>query len=96
MISTTDDKGSAQSGGDLGWFPRGILTIPEVETAAFSLSAGEISQVVQSRLGYHIIQTLEREDSRPLTPYALETLRRKAVEEWLADQMQNAQVEIFI
>jgi peptidyl-prolyl cis-trans isomerase C len=92
----SQDFSTNVSGGDLGWFPRGILTVVEVETAAFSLPAGQLSEVVQSRLGYHIVQTLEREDSRPLTPGALATLRRKAVEAWLAQQMQTARVEIFI
>ena len=92
----SQDFSTGPSGGDLGWFPRGVLTIPEVETAAFSLPEGQISPVVQSFLGYHIVQTLEREDARPLTPSALEILRRKAVEEWLAQQMQTANIEIFI
>jgi hypothetical protein len=94
--SYSQDFSTGASGGDLGWFPRGILTIPEVENAAFALLPGQTSPVVQSRLGYHLVQTLEREDARPLTPSMLETLRRKAVEEWLAQQMQSAVVEIFI
>ncbi len=92
----SQDYSTNASGGDLGWFPRGALSVPEVEAAAFSLPDGQISDVIQSRLGYHIVQTLERETQRPLSPAALETLRRKAVEAWVAQQMQTAQVEIFI
>ncbi|MBN1440219.1 MAG: peptidylprolyl isomerase [Anaerolineales bacterium] len=92
----SQDFSTSASGGDLGWFPRGILNISEVEEAAFSLQPLEISPVVQSRLGYHVIQTLEHESSRPLTPAALETLRRQAVQQWLAQQMQNASIEIYI
>jgi parvulin-like peptidyl-prolyl isomerase len=95
-LQYSQDYSTSASGGDLGWFPRGILTVVEVENAAFSLQPQEVSPVVQSRLGYHIVQTLEREDARPLSPSALETLRRKAVQQWLAQQMQTATIEIFI
>jgi hypothetical protein len=92
----SQDYSTSSSGGDLGWFPRGVLTIPEVEETAFSLQAGQTSQVVKSHLGYHIVQTLERDAARPISPSALEVLRRHAVEEWLAQQMQKAAIEIFI
>jgi len=92
----SQDSSTRASGGDLGWFPRGVLTVPEVEEAAFSLQPGETSPVVKSRLGYHIVQTLERESARALSPSALEVLRRQAVEQWLAQQVQKASVEIFI
>jgi peptidyl-prolyl cis-trans isomerase C len=92
----SQDFSTNASGGDLGWFPRGILTVPEVEEAAFSLQPGETSEVIQSPLGYHIVQTLERADSSPISPKALEILRRHAVEAWLAQQMQNATIEIYI
>ncbi|MGB7537538.1 MAG: peptidylprolyl isomerase [Anaerolineales bacterium] len=95
-LAFSQDFSTNASGGDLGWFPRGVLNVPEVEEAAFSLTEGQTSPVVQSRLGYHLIQTLEREASRPLSSSSLETLRRRAVEAWLAQQMQTAQVEIFI
>ncbi|MBN2084631.1 MAG: peptidylprolyl isomerase [Anaerolineales bacterium] len=95
-LTFSQDYSTNASGGDLGWFPRGILTAAEVEEAAFSLAEGETSPVVQSRLGYHLIQVLERDAARPLSASSLETLRRRAVEGWLAQQMQTAQVEIFI
>jgi len=95
-LTFSQDFSTSASGGDLGWFPRGVLTVTEVEEAAFSLSEGETSPAVQSRLGYHLIQTLERDAARPLSASSLETLRRRAVEAWLAQQMQTAQVEIFI
>jgi parvulin-like peptidyl-prolyl isomerase len=92
----SQDYSTSSSGGDLGWFPRGVLTVAEVEEAAFSLQPGQTSPVTKSRLGYHIVQTLERDGSRALSPSALELLRRHAVEQWLAQQMQKAAVEIFI
>jgi peptidyl-prolyl cis-trans isomerase C len=83
------------AGGDLGWFPRGYLTVPEVEEAAFALQPGEVSEIVHSALGFHIVTTLERGE-RPLTPDALQRLGTSAVEAWLASQRQSARIEIVI
>ena len=61
MLATlySDDVGSASKGGELGFVNRGDL-VPEFERAAFKLKAGEISEVVESQYGYHIIQLIER------------------------------------
>lgn len=53
------DDGSAQSGGDLGWAKRGRY-VPAFEAAAFGLEKEEISPVIESEFGFHIIQMLER------------------------------------
>lgn len=82
-------------GGDLGWFAPGTLTQPEVEAAAFALQPGEVSAIVHSALGYHLIEVLERGD-HPLSPEAWRRLRQKAVEDWLIDQRSEATIEIVI
>ncbi len=89
------DPGTRPAGGELGWFPKGLLTMPEVEEAAFSLQPGEISGVIESELGFHILEVLGRED-RPLVGETLTNYRIAAVEQWLAEQRQRAEIEIFI
>ena len=61
MLATlySDDPGSASNGGELGFVNRGDL-VPEFERAAFRLKEGEISEVVESQFGFHIIQLIQR------------------------------------
>lgn len=89
------DLSTRPAGGDLGWFSRGYLLAAEVEQAAFALQPGEISEVIQSSLGYHIVQTLERGDRMP-TPEMQQRLRDRAVEDWLDAQNETAVIEIFV
>ncbi|MGB1216738.1 MAG: peptidylprolyl isomerase [Saprospiraceae bacterium] len=64
------DPGSARLGGDLGWQRRGQF-VPEFEAAAFTLEVGEISDVVETEYGFHIIQLLERLGNRVHTRHIL-------------------------
>jgi len=58
---SSEDQGSAAQGGSLGCFGRGRM-VPEFENAAFSLGAGETSDLVKSPFGYHIIRVTEHKD----------------------------------
>jgi parvulin-like peptidyl-prolyl isomerase len=82
--------------GYLGWFPRGYLLQPEVEEAAFAMQPGQFSQVVQSSLGYHLIEVLDRSADRELTPQARLSLQLKALQDWLTNQRSQAAIETFL
>jgi parvulin-like peptidyl-prolyl isomerase len=76
------DTGTAANGGDLGWFPHGVMVKP-FEDAAFSLDAGQISQPVQSEFGWHVIKVIEKDPDRPITVETLQTLQSKVFDDWL-------------
>lgn len=89
------DLSTRLAGGDLGWFSRGTLTVPELEEAAFALQPGELSEVIETMQGYHVLELLDKAE-RPLAWDALQVRRRQAVETWLAAQREAAEIEIFI
>jgi peptidyl-prolyl cis-trans isomerase D len=63
----SDDPGSKSQGGELGWIKHGV-TVPEFDQTAFSLQPGQISGLVRTKYGYHIIQTEDKQaaHTRPL------------------------------
>ncbi len=83
------------AGGELGWFGRGELFYPELEEAAFALQPGQITPIIETPVGYHILQVLERQVDRPLSPQALLKAQQRAVEQWLEQQRSQGQIEIL-
>jgi parvulin-like peptidyl-prolyl isomerase len=96
----SEDPGSGAEGGDLGFFGKGRM-VPEFEEAAFKLKPGELSGLVQTQFGYHILQGVEHRDARrvPLAE-AKDEIKTKLGEErkdaaltaWLAEQKKAAKV----
>jgi len=66
----SDDPASARRGGDLGLISRGDF-VPEFEAAAYKLKDGEISDIVQTQFGFHIIQMIERRGEKIHTRHIL-------------------------
>ena len=64
------EDGSASQGGEIGFFPKTELD-PEYAKVAFSLKTGQVSKIVESAFGYHIIQLIERRDDRVNTRHIL-------------------------
>jgi peptidyl-prolyl cis-trans isomerase C len=60
----SEDPGSKDKGGDLGWAPRGLF-VPEFDTAVFSMKKGEL-RLVKSQFGWHIIELLDPPEVRGL------------------------------
>lgn len=86
------DETSKANGGDLGWFPRGVMEL-QFEAAAFQLVPGQSSDVVQTRFGYHIIKVDERESARSLPPEILSNMREQAFLAWLQAVRETMKIE---
>lgn len=88
------DESNRDKGGDLGWFARGKM-VKEFEDAAFALQPGEISDVVQTTFGYHIIQCLERDENRELDEETLKQRKQSALTDWLLEQKSSDAVKRY-
>jgi parvulin-like peptidyl-prolyl isomerase len=89
------DVATRDNGGDLGWFPHNVMP-PEFEQAAFALKPGQISGVVSTQLGLHIIKLLERDPQRALTPELLQNQRLAAFNTWLDGLRSKAKIEKLV
>ncbi|HWE25370.1 MAG TPA: peptidylprolyl isomerase [Myxococcales bacterium] len=80
---------TAKQGGDLGYFRRGLM-LPAIEQAAFSLQPGEISPVIKTSSGFHIVMV---EDRRPIPPRPLsevkEEIRNRLANESVFKEREN-------
>ena len=92
MIAFYDPEGL----GDLGWFPRGVLFEPAIEEAAFALSVGDHSGVIETSVGFHIVEVTDYAADRPLDPDALWALKLAALADWIENRRAASNIEILV
>jgi len=82
--------------GDLGWFPRGYLSEPDIEEAAFALQPGQYSAVIQTDIGFHILYLVERDPEHTLQPDARRALQVRTLREWISERRDKSEIQILL
>jgi len=91
----SEDPGSAKEGGSLGWIGRG-QTVPEFEKTAFSLPKGQISDLVKSSYGFHIIRVDDKQDARMKSLDEVKAEIEPALKHQKAQQLAQRQAESLL
>jgi parvulin-like peptidyl-prolyl isomerase len=93
---------AAAQGGDVGFIGKGTI-IPEVEAAAFSLPVGQVSEVIESSVGFHIIQVVDKKGAglKPIAAVREEIKTKiedekldKKFDEWIASVRAKSHIEV--
>lgn len=86
---------SAKNGGELGWFSADQM-LPEIAISAYSLKKGEISEIIESELGYHIVQVEDKKTENGIDKAQLRQIfvRTKNFADWLLEQEKDMKIYI--
>src|SRR5579864_2731443 len=91
----SEDPGSAKEGGSLGWIGRG-QTVPEFEKTAFSLPKGQMSDLVKSSYGFHIIRVDDKQDAHMKSLDEVKSEIEPALKRQKAQQIAQRQAETLL
>ena len=100
----SQDPGSAVQGGDLNYFPRGQM-VPAFDQVAFSLKPGQISNVVQTPFGYHIIKVTDRKGARTVSydeasgqirQFLTQQRKQQHADEFITALRKKSKIEVLI
>ena len=86
----SEDEGTAKNGGDLDFFGRGRM-VPEFDTAAFAMEPGQISDLVKTQFGYHIIKVT---DKKPATTKALAEVQQQMTDQLAYERAQTQAADL--
>ena len=89
------DETSKANGGDLGWVPKGVLD-PRIDAVAFDLPVNQVSDVITTSFGYHVVQVTEKEKARALPPEILQDVRQQGFLLWLKAVRESVKIEQFV
>lgn len=81
------------TGGDMSWFPRGVLFSKEVEDKIFALNAGEHTEIMEIDGVYNVFYVAEKQTGRSMDTQVEQLAQRKALADWLEDQRSKADIE---
>ncbi|OGR82646.1 MAG: hypothetical protein A2901_02920 [Elusimicrobia bacterium RIFCSPLOWO2_01_FULL_54_10] len=99
----TDDPLSKERGGDLGFIARGDLGLPEMDAVIFKLKEGEVSPVIETEIGYHIVKMREKKPptaldyddvKEDLANYMAQRIFTQKLEKYLKDLRAKASVKV--
>jgi parvulin-like peptidyl-prolyl isomerase len=91
----SQDPGSSETEGDLGFFPRGVMPT-SLEAVAFGLAQGQTSGIVKTDFGHHIIEIVEKDPAREVPAEMLPTWRQNTFLQWLQAHRSVAKIKYLI